>query len=743
MLLHLFFTEFVMNIIFHKESKQFHLSNDKISYILAVTPSGELGNMYFGKKIHDRNDMSYMLVRGGMPVVAVDADTESYAMELNRQEYPSFGTTDFGTQAFEVEQANGSRVTSFVYKSHAIFNGKKGLAGLPATYAAEDEAMTLEVELEDAVAEMTLVLSYTIFKDYAAVARHATFKNKGDSRVNLTRALSCCLDLPDQNYEWMQFSGGWARERIPDVKKLSTGTVAIESRRGASSANQNPFIIIKRPNTDEFSGEAIGLSFVYSGNFIALAEGNNYDRLRLLLGIHPDRFEWPLDRGQTFETPEVVIAMSSSGLNSLSQTYHKLYNNNLVRGKWKNRPRPILNNNWEATFMDFTEESILKIARKAKEAGVELFVLDDGWFGERNDDTAGLGDWVENPAKLPEGIAGLARKIKALGLDFGFWIEPEMVNPNSNLYRRHPDWVLAVPGRKSSLGRHQLVLDFSRQEVVDAIFDMLYKVIKDAPVSYIKWDMNRVLTEVYSLGSSADYQGTVYHKYIMGVYSLYEKLIKAFPDILFESCASGGNRFDAGMLYYAPQAWCSDNTDAIDRVRIQYGSSYGYPIVSIGSHVSAVPNQQTGRSVSIRTRGNVAYFGTFGYELDLNEISDAEFETVKKQVEFMKANRELIQFGTFYRLRSPFESDQSAWMVVSEDRKKAIAGFYCMRSRVNTLPGFLKLAGLNADLVYTMEGREYYGDELMNSGCPLALFSGADFSVSEDFASFVTVIEAK
>ncbi len=731
-----------MNITWNKASGQFHLYNDRISYIMSIATGGELTNLYFGKKIHEKDDMSYVVFRMGMPNVVVDADTESYSMELNRQEYPSFGTTDFGTQAFEIEMANGSRVSSFVYRSHSIFPGKRPIEGLPATYAGDDEAMTLEVELEDEVAGVTLTLSYTIFDKYPVIARHAKFTCHGNPGVKIKKAMSMCLDLPDQDYEWMQFSGAWARERIPEVKKLGTGTVSIESKRGVSSANQNPFVIIKKHNTDDHFGTAYGFSFVYSGNFIAAADGGTHGRLRMLMGINPDRFTWPLSEGESFETPEVVMAMTDRGLNDLSRTYHRLYNNNLVRGKWKNEPRPILNNNWEATFMNFTEESILKIASKAKEAGVELFVLDDGWFGERNDDFAGLGDWIENPKKLPQGIAGLARKINAMGLKFGFWIEPEMVNPDSNLYRRHPDWVLAAPGRKSSLGRHQLVLDFSREEVVDHIYGMLYKVINGAPISYIKWDMNRSLTEVFSLDASPEEQGMVYHKYMLGVYSLYTRLIEAFPDILFESCSSGGNRFDAGMLYYAPQAWCSDNTDAIDRIRIQYGSSYGYPIVSIGSHVSAVPNQQTGRSESIQTRANVAYFGTFGYELDLNEISDDEFEVVKKQIAFMKEHRKLIQFGDFYRLRSPFETDQAAWMVVSEDKSSAIVGFYCMRSNVNTLPGFLKLEGLDPDRLYKMEDMEYYGDELMNMGITLAQFYKKGFTISEDHSSFVTVITA-
>ena len=503
-----------MNIVYNKTSNHFHLYNDRISYIIGITVGGDIANIYCGKRIHDKDDFSHVIFRMGLPNVAVDADTESYSKELNRQEYSSFGTTDFGVQSFEIEMENGSRISSFSYKSHEIYAGKPVITGLPSTYADESEAMTLDITLKDELAGVGLVLSYTIFDKYPVVARHTVFKNIGDSKVKITRALSCCLDLPDQNYEWMQFSGAWARERIPEVKKLSTGVTYIESRRGTSSANQNPFVILKRPNTDEFMGEAIAFSFVYSGNFIALADGSTHGRLRMVMGINPDRFCWPLESGESFETPEVVIAMTDSGLNDLSHTYHRLYNNNLVRGKWKNKPRPILINNWEATFMDFTEESILKIASKAKEAGVELFVLDDGWFGDRDDDFAGLGDWVENPKKLPQGMAGLSKKINSLGLKFGFWIEPEMVNPDSNLFRRHPDWILAAPGRKSSMGRHQLVLDYSRKEVVDHIYDMLYAVISSSEIDYIKWDMNRPLTEVYSVAASPEEQGMIAHKYV-------------------------------------------------------------------------------------------------------------------------------------------------------------------------------------------------------------------------------------
>lgn len=732
-----------MNIIWHEKTRQFHLYNDEISYIMCVQPNGETGQLYFGSRIHDREDFSYLSHRGMKSMVAVDVPEEDFSMELNRQEYPGFGTTDFGMNAYEVEYADASRVSNFKYESHRIFSGKSRLEGLPATYADDTEAMSLVITLADACSELRLALSYTIFKEYPVITKNVRFVNQGKERVVLHKALSACIDLPDRNYEWMQFSGAWARERMPVVRKIERGTISVESKRGVSSANQNPFIIVKRNNTDEFFGEAIGMSFVYSGNFIAAADADTYGRLRLLMGIHPDTFRWPLEAGDDFTTPEVVVAYTNKGLNALSQTYHALYNSHLVRGRWKNHARPILLNNWEATFMDFTQESILKIAAKAKEAGAELFVLDDGWFGARNDDHAGLGDWVENREKLPGGMKELAQKINDLGLEFGFWIEPEMVNPDSDLYRAHPDWAFAVSGRTPALGRHQYVLDFSRDEVVDYIYDMLFRVIDGANISYIKWDMNRSLTDVYSKGTQAELQGCVYHKYVLGVYRLYEKLIHAFPGILFESCSSGGSRFDAGMLFYAPQAWCSDNTDAADRVLIQYGSTYGYPISSIGAHVSAVPNQQTGRTVPIKFRADVACFGTFGYELDLNHISEEEFREVKEQIAFMKDHRQLLQFGTFYRLMSPFETNCNAWMVVSEDKKRALVGVYTMRADVNGLHGRIRLCGLDEDKLYHIRSCAYYGDELMHVGLVLNPQNALDYTMEQDYSSCLICLNAE
>ncbi len=708
-----------MFIYFHEKTKTFHLQNEKISYVMCVLKSGELAQLYYGKRIHDREDFGYLLEGAIRSHSAYPADGEfGISPEHIKQEYPSFGYGDFRQGAIEILQKNGSRLSRFRYRSHQILPGKPKLPGLPATYTEKDEeAQTLIITLEDAVCGVCLELLYTLFSSEGIIARSVRIMNRGDAPVQVTRAMSLCLDLPDNDYEWIQLSGSWGRERYPVTRVLETGITEIESIRGNSSHQQNPFVILKRPAADETAGEAIGVSFIYSGNFRISAQVDPYRVTRIMAGINPTWFSWKLEPGESFQTPEAVMVYTDQGLNRLSQIYHSLYRERLMRGPWKDRERPILINNWEATYFDFNEEKLLKIAAKAKECGVELFVLDDGWFGARRDDHAGLGDWVAAKELLPEGISGLSEKVEALGMKFGLWIEPEMVNPDSDLYREHPDWCLHVPGRDPSLSRNQLVLDYSRPEVVDHIHGMIAKILRESKVSYIKWDMNRSITDCYSVAKDPEKQGEVYHRYILGVYSLYERLISEFPEILFESCAGGGGRFDAGLLYYAPQAWTSDDTDAMERVKIQYGTSYAYPVVSMGSHVSAVPNHQVNRITPLKTRADVAYFGTFGYELDLNRLSEEEQEEVREYTGFMKKYRRLIQFGTFYRLQSPFEHNESAWMVVSEDRKQAIAGFYRTLSRANCHFSKLRLQGLDPDLLYRVNGEElFYGDELMNSG---------------------------
>ena len=709
-----------MSIIFHEGSKTFHLFNDEISYIMCVLPNGNLGNLYFGKKIHDREDFSYLLeIKQRAMSACVCEGNRKFSMEHLKQEYPVYGSSDYRYPAVEILQENGSRISEFRYTGYSVTEGKPKLPGLPATYTeSEKEAQTLCVRLKDEITGIVLELFYTIFSQKGILARSARFVNEGSAPVHLLTAMSLNLDLPDKEYVWMQFSGAWSRERHIIERDLEQGIQSVGSIRGNSSHEHNPFIVLRRPSTTENSGEVMGFSFIYSGNHRMQAEVDTHNTTRVTIGINPQNFDWKLDCGESFQTPEAVVVFSDQGLNGMSQTFHKLYQKRLARGYWRDRPRPILNNNWEATYFDFTEDRLVEIAAKAKECGVELFVLDDGWFGERSNDHAGLGDWVANKERLPFGIRGLADRIEEMGMKFGLWFEPEMVNKDSDLYRAHPDWILQTPKRNSCSGRNQYVLDFSRKEVVNCIYDMMYRILSEAKISYIKWDMNRSITECYSAALPADRQGEVFHRYILGVYDLYERLNTAFPQILFESCASGGGRFDPGILYYAPQGWTSDDTDAAERVKIQYGTSMCYPVSSMGSHVSAVPNHQLNRSTPLHTRANVAYFGTFGYELDLNKLSDEEIYQVKEQIKFMKKYRELIQFGSFYRLKSPFEGNETVWMTVSQDKKRALVFWYRERNLVNADYTRVRLQGLDPDLIYKNEynGIENYGDELMNLG---------------------------
>lgn len=740
-----------MNIRFHERTKTFHLYNDHISYLMCILENGHLGQLYYGKRIHDKEDFSYLVEKCGRPMASyIYEGDRSFSLEHIRQEYPVYGTTDYRHPAVEILQENGSRISDFSYVSYTITPGKPALNGLPATYTeSETEAMTLCIVLKDALTKVRLELLYTIFESDGILARSVRFVNEGSAPVHLLSAMSLSLDLPDKEYVWMQLSGAWARERHIKNRRLEQGIQAIDSMRGNSSHNHNPFMVLKRPQATEKEGTVIGFSLIYSGNYRIQAEVDTYDTTRITMGIDPSTFDWKLDIGECFQTPEAVMVYSEKGLNGMSQSFHRLYRSRLARGYWRDRPRPILNNNWEATYFDFTEERLVEIAAKAKECGVELFVLDDGWFGERCNDHAGLGDWYANKERLPGGIKRLSELIEGLGMKFGLWFEPEMVNKDSDLYRTHPDWIIKTPGRSASHGRHQFVLDYSRPEVVDHIYGMMAKILSESKISYIKWDMNRSITECYSAALPADRQGEVFHRYILGVYALYERLTSAFPHVLFESCASGGGRFDPGLLYYAPQGWASDDSDAIERLKIQYGTSMCYPISSIGSHVSVAPNHQVFRNTPLCTRANVAYFGTFGYELDLNQLPQEEIEEVKAQIIFMKEYREVLQFGTFYRLKSPFDGNETVWMAVSGDKRTALVGYYRVLNGVNVPYSRVQLQGLEEDLVYEnlLRGTEHYGDELMNLGLLTSdVTSGevvGDSVPCSDFESRIYILKAK
>lgn len=713
-----------MPIIYNEKTREFHLYNQEISYIIKILDNDQPGQLYYGKRLTHKEDFSHLFeyaMRDMSPYAFEENST--FSLENIKQEYPTFGCGDMRFPAYEIERENGSHVVEFVYKEHKIYNGKPKLEGLPATYVeSDDEAQTLELVLEDTSINTRIVLLYTIYEAFPVIARSVRFECDSDEKITLLSAMSACVDLPDKDYEMIDLAGVWARERHVRRHKLDYGIQSIYSMRGCSSYQFNLFLALARENADEFQGQVYGFSLVYSGNFLAQTEVDNYDTARVLMGIHPNGFKWTLGKGESFQTPEMVMVYSEAGLNGMSQTFHKLYRTRLARGTWRDKVRPILINSWEAFYFDFDAPKLLGLADAAADLGMELFVLDDGWFGKRDDSTSSLGDWYPNEEKLKGTLKELAEKINAKGLKFGLWIEPEMTNKDSDLYRAHPDWLLAEQGKRICHSRNQYVLDFSKREVREYIGDMLENLLAEVPVSYIKWDLNRTFSEVFSNGNDREYQGKVCHKYVLGVYELYERLTSRFPHVLFESCASGGARFDPGMLYYAPQGWTSDDTDAIERLKIQYGTSMVYPVSCMGSHVSASPNHQTNRVTPIETRADVAYFGTFGYELDLLKLSEEEKAEVRRQIAFMKEKRDLIQKGTFYRLKSPFEGNETAWMIVSEDQKTALVGYYRVMQPVNVGFKRLKLKGLKEDICYKVSGYDYdcYGDELMQAGMILS-----------------------
>ena len=729
-----------MPISYNEETNTFHLYNRDISYIVHISKLKMPTNVYFGKKIKEPIHLNHFYINEKRDhAVYPDEENEFYYPEHIANEYPSFGHGDMRKNAVSIIKDNCEQLLEFRFQKYKIYKGKKHLNGLPATYSnAENDVTSLSLYFYDELLDANLILNYSIFERLNVISRNSYIHSNSIS-FSLNKFLSMNLDLRDSDYEMIEFTGAWARERHVHKQLLAGGIHTIESLRGHSSSNFNPFVALARKDTNENHGEVIGLSLVYSGNYQMNVQVDTYNQTRIQTGIHPDTFYWTLDINDEFQSPESLIVYSEKGLNGMSQTFHTLFNDYLIRGIYKNKPRPILINNWEATYFDFNEDKLMEIVKEASNLGIELFVLDDGWFKKRNSDMTSLGDWYVDEIKFPHGLKHFSNQVKAYGMRFGLWIEPEMINEESDLYRQHPEWVLHKPNHVSSLGRHQLVLDMSNDEVIDYLFETISKVLTESEVDYIKWDMNRTMSEVYSVQHSDLDQGKIYHKYILGLYKLYDRFTKQYPNVLFESCASGGARFDPGMLYYAPQAWTSDNTDAIERLKIQYGTSYVYPLSSMGSHVSAVPNHQVNRITPISSRANVAYFGTFGYELDVTKMMDEEKEEVKQQIKFMKENRELLQFGTFYRLKSPFEYNSCAWQVVSKDKKEAIVGYYRILQQANSSYEYIKLCGLDPNKEYILSGETYCGDELMNFG----IMIGNSKTVFGDFESIIYHLKEK
>jgi alpha-galactosidase len=714
-----------MPIEWNQEARQLHLHNGSVSFVMRALESGRLAHLHFGAPLTTGRDYSHLSRRSFITRL-------NQVLDPDLLELPTTGNGDFRVPGLSVEHADGSTVLDLVYREHVKRKGKPELAGLPSTYVDEDkEADTVEVVLVDDHSGLRVHLLTTIYAELPVIVRSVRVVNGGTEPVTLTGVMSAVLDLPDARWELIQLTGAWGRECHITDAPLIRGRRSVASDRGASGHMENPFMLLHRPETTEAAGEAIGASLVYSGNFIAQAEVDSVSTTRLRLGIDPDTFRWRLDPGAEFQSPEAVLAWSDAGLGGVSDAYHRLYRERLARGVWRDRPRPVLLNSWEGVYYDFDEDRLVEMASAARDLGAELFVLDDGWFGQRDDDTSALGDWFVDERKLPSGLPRLVERVRDLELDFGIWIEPEMVNPRSRLFEEHPDWAVGVPGRPRSEIRNQYVLDMSNREVVDHLEHVIGEILGSARISYVKWDMNRVITEPYGTTLPAHRQGEFFHRHMLGVYDLYRRLTTAFPDILFESCAGGGGRFDPGILAFAPQGWTSDNTDAIERLRIQWGTSLVYPVSSMGAHVSAVPNHQVGRVTSIDTRAAVAFFGVFGYELDPAALSELEHARVRAQIEWYVERREILQQGRFLRLRSPFEGDgnETAWMSVSPDRERALVGWYRVLAHALPGPGVLRLRGLDPAMRYQVtvwpeaddwltraNTLERGGDELMSNG---------------------------
>lgn len=728
-----------MPIFFDEAQGLFHLQSRNTSYIIQLV-RGYAAHAYFGAKLRRDGNLDELLTfkeRASFSPNPLPED-KSISLDTLPQEYPQYGTGDFRSPAYQVRLATGARATELAYKSHRIIPGKPVLEGQPAVYVErKGEAETLELELFDTASGLTVYLSYTVFEDFDAIARSARICNDSDEAIQIERALSASVDFADASYDALYLSGAWARERHVQRRRLAPGVTGISSRRGASSHQQNPFLALLRPDANERQGEVYGFSLIYSGNFTAEAEVEQFGTTRVSIGINPFEFTWKLAPGETFQTPEAVLVYSAEGLGGMSRTFHRLYRTRLCRGKFRDQERPILVNNWEATYFDFNADKIEAIAKEGSKLGIELFVLDDGWFGRRDSDNSSLGDWFEDHRKLPEGLGDLARRVKGTGLQFGLWVEPEMVSPDSDLYRAHPDWCLHVPGRRRTEARDQLVLDMSREDVRQYLYERLSNIFSSVPVSYVKWDMNRNMTEVGSAASPAERQGEIAHRYMLGLYELLERLTGEFPHILFESCSGGGGRFDPGMLYYMPQTWTSDDTDAVERLKIQYGTSIVYPVSTMGAHVSAVPNHQVERTTPLKFRGDVAMSGNFGYELDLTKFTDEEKDTAKHQIALYKEIRRLVQQGDLYRLQSPFEGNETSWMFVSPDKNEALLFYFRVLAEPNGPLRSVKLEGLDPAKDYAVvgNGKVHGGDRLMSAGLSVA-------SVHGDFSSMMVRLKA-
>ncbi len=713
----------------HVEQNVFTLHTRRTTYQCKADGHGVLLHTYYGPRVGD-DDLSYLIRpadRGFSPNPSEAGRDRNYSLDTLPQEYSTCGVGDYRLPAVVAENADGSQIVDLRFVRSEVRPGKYALEGLPAFYADAAEADTLVLTLQDRTTRLTVELYYGVFEESDLICRAARIVNHGSAPVRLLRACSACLDFPSDALDLITFDGRHTMEREPSRAPLRPGVQSVGSIRGASSHQHNPFVMLCEPGASEDYGLCYGAALLYSGGFEAAAEADQFHSARLTLGVSPYHFCWTLEPGEAFTTPEAAFICSPDGFAAMSHRFHRAIRRNLCRDPYSGRRRPLLVNNWEATLFDFNADKLVEIAQAAAPLGIDMLVMDDGWFGKRCSDFGGLGDWTVNEEKLPGGLEALAPRIHALGLDFGIWIEPEMVCEDSELYAQHPDWAFRAPGRAPTRGRSQLVLDFTREEVRDHIYRALCKAIRSTDIRYLKWDFNRSLSDVWSAAIPPERQGEVYHRYVLGLYDMLERFHRDFPDLLIEGCSGGGGRFDAGMLYYTPQIWCSDNTDAIDRLRIHYGTSFCYPVSSMGSHVSAVPNDQTGRVTPLETRGIVAMSGAFGYELDLSRCTEDERAIMARQNADYQRYYGLIHEGDYYRLTDPFADPQyTAWAHVSADKREALVSLVTGAAR-SALPFVtLRLKGLDGSLHYRVNGSQqaYSGSALMHAGYPIPPMRG-------------------
>ena len=727
-----------MSISYNEKERVFKLDTPNSTYLIGIVDvEGFLGHVYYGRRIPDDN-MGYLLRLNEARVPSIKNRERLSFYDALPTEYPGHGIGDLRHSCLSVETPEGYRACGLTYRDHKIYGSKPKLDGLPATYGGEDDCTTLELIAEDKVLGLTVRLYYTAFEKIDAICRSVRVENTTGKPIKLTNVLSACLDMDNQNFDLLTLHGNWALERIISRKKLGWGKQGVSSLRGISSHQEQPFMALVEGTATQTQGEVYAMNFVYSGNFLGQVEMHQQGQLRMVMGINPTDFCWNLAEGESFQAPEVVMVYSHVGLNGMTHAFHDLYRNHLVRGPYKNKPRPSLVNNWEATYFDFNTDKILDIGREAAAAGIEMLVLDDGWFGKRNNDCSSLGDWFVNEEKLPGGLKYMVDELNKMGLRFGLWVEPEMVSPDSELYRAHPDYALQIPGREPTQSREQLVLDISRKEVRDHVYEMIHKVLSSANVEYIKWDMNRALSDVYSSALAPEAQGELYHRYVLGVYEMQERLLTDFPNLLLENCSSGGGRFDPGMLYYSPQIWTSDNTDAIDRLKIQEGTALVYPLSTMGAHVAACPSHTNYRSTPFETRGHVALPGCFGYELDLTKLTPEEKAMIPGQLEDYRKYGPVFRTGDYYRLASFGENHEyDALMAVSKDKRIAVIDYVQVMSRYRVKSAHIQLAGLDENLRYRSSetGEVHSGAGWMYGGILLPKPKG-------DFISRLIVLEA-